>query len=93
MYVQNSTSDKLRTFANTSRNRVRAGLSLLELLVVLTILIALGGIVVSTLPGMLKRTQVATAAANDTVMPWTRGKRRAAFIAKRKAEAPVRKSA
>jgi hypothetical protein len=42
----------------------RRGLSLLELLVVLTILIALGGIVVSTLPGMLKRTQVATAAAN-----------------------------
>jgi len=37
---------------------------LLELLVVLTILIALGGIVVSTLPGMLKRAQVATAAAN-----------------------------
>ncbi len=42
----------------------RCGLSLLELLVVLTILIALGGIVVSTLPGMLRRTQVATAAAN-----------------------------
>jgi type II secretory pathway pseudopilin PulG len=39
-------------------------LSLLELLVVLTILIALGGIVVSTLPGLLERTQVATAAAN-----------------------------
>ncbi|MFT5303259.1 MAG: hypothetical protein ACI814_004078 [Mariniblastus sp.] len=37
---------------------------MLELLVVLTILIALGGIVVSTLPGMLKRTQVATAASN-----------------------------
>ena len=44
--------------------RCQRGLSLLELLVVLTILIALGGIVVSTLPGMLKRTQVATAAAN-----------------------------
>lgn len=43
---------------------IRRGLSLLELLVVLTILIALGGIVVSTLPGMLRRTQVATAAAN-----------------------------
>ncbi len=42
----------------------RGGLSLLELLVVLTILIALGGIVVSTLPGILERTQVATAAAN-----------------------------
>lgn len=46
------------------RLRSRRGLSLLELLVVLTILIALGGIVVSTLPGMLQRTQVATAAAN-----------------------------
>lgn len=45
-------------------NLQNRGLSLLELLVVLTILIALGGIVVSTLPGMLKRTQVATAAAN-----------------------------
>ncbi len=40
------------------------GLSLLELLVVLTILIALGGIVVATLPGVLHRTEVATAAAN-----------------------------
>ena len=46
------------------RGVCRNGLSLLELLVVLTILIALGGIVVSTLPGMLKRTQVATAASN-----------------------------
>ncbi|MDB4380240.1 hypothetical protein N9Z70_02510, partial [Mariniblastus sp.] len=57
-------------FSNTQRLNylarltVRTGLSLLELLVVLTILIALGGIVVSTLPGMLKRTQVATAASN-----------------------------
>ena len=42
----------------------RHGLSLLELLVVMTILIALGGIVVATLPGILERTQVATAAAN-----------------------------
>lgn len=42
----------------------RYGLSLLELLVVLTILIALGGIVVATLPGMLKRTQVAMASVN-----------------------------
>lgn len=42
----------------------RRGLSLLELLVVLTILIALGGIVVSTLPGVLDRTQAATASAN-----------------------------
>lgn len=48
----------------SSRKQLRSGLSLLELLVVLTILIALGGIVVSTLPGMLQRTQVATAAAN-----------------------------
>ena len=40
------------------------GFSLLELLVVLTILIALGGIVVSTLPGVLHQTQVATAAAS-----------------------------
>ncbi len=37
---------------------------------------------------------VKTAAENDTVMPWARGKRRAAFIAKRRAEeAPQRKSA
>ncbi|MEM7784090.1 MAG: hypothetical protein AAF623_12110 [Planctomycetota bacterium] len=49
---------------NSKAARIRNGLSLLELLVVLTILIALGGIVVSTLPGMLRRTQVATAAAN-----------------------------
>ena len=49
---------------NVSQRGPRLGLSLLELLVVLTILIALGGIVVSTLPGMLKRTQVATAASN-----------------------------
>ena len=47
-----------------NRISLRSGLSLLELLVVLTILIALGGIVVSTLPGILQRTQVATAAAN-----------------------------
>ncbi|MEL7499454.1 MAG: hypothetical protein AAFN77_17755 [Planctomycetota bacterium] len=46
------------------RQRPRLGLSLLELLVVLTILIALGGIVVSTLPGVLNRTQAATASAN-----------------------------
>ena len=42
----------------------RYGLTLLELLVVLTILIALSGIVVATLPGLLKKTQTATAAAN-----------------------------
>lgn len=42
----------------------RLGLTLLELLIVLTILIALGGIVVASLPGLLERTQAATAAAN-----------------------------
>ncbi len=42
----------------------RSGLTLIELLVVLTILIALGGIVVSSLPGLLGKTQTATAAAN-----------------------------
>jgi hypothetical protein len=37
---------------------------------------------------------VAAAAKNDTVMPWTRGAARAAFIAKRNATAPQeRKSA
>jgi Tfp pilus assembly protein PilE len=45
-------------------NSPRRGLTLLELLVVLTILIALGGIVVASLPGLLERTQAATAAAN-----------------------------
>ncbi|MCX7567000.1 hypothetical protein OS189_11670 [Sulfitobacter sp. F26169L] len=35
-----------------------------------------------------------TAAENDTVMPWARGSRRAAFIAKRNADkTPRRKSA
>lgn len=43
---------------------MRRGLTLLELLVVLTILIALGGIVIASLPGLLDRTQTATAAAN-----------------------------
>ena len=47
-----------------TRRRGRRALSLLELLVVLTILIALAGIVVSSLPGLLSRTQTATAAAN-----------------------------
>lgn len=46
------------------KNGNRPGLTLIELLVVLTILIALGGIVVSSLPGLLGRTQSATAAAN-----------------------------
>ncbi|UWR23155.1 hypothetical protein [Sulfitobacter sp. S190] len=37
---------------------------------------------------------VAAAAENDTVMPWARGTRRAAFIAKRKATThTLRKSA
>jgi len=36
---------------------------------------------------------IATAAKEDTVMPWTRGARRAAFIAKRNAvEAPKLKA-
>ncbi len=54
----------MQYIVKTQKRYRQAGLSLLELLVVLTILIALGGIVVSTLPGMLRRTQVATAAAN-----------------------------
>jgi hypothetical protein len=36
---------------------------------------------------------VEAAAKNDTVMPWARGARRAAFIAKRNAAEPQRKSA
>ncbi|UWR34194.1 hypothetical protein K3759_03610 [Sulfitobacter sp. W027] len=36
---------------------------------------------------------VETAAKNDTVMPWARGTRRAAFIAKRAGDTPVRKTA
>ncbi|MBO9430717.1 MULTISPECIES: hypothetical protein [Sulfitobacter] len=36
---------------------------------------------------------VETAAKTDTVMPWARGARRAAFIAKRSGNAPVRKTA
>ena len=36
---------------------------------------------------------VAAAAKEDTVMPWARGARRAAFIAKRKAVEVPRKSA
>ncbi|WP_170311812.1 hypothetical protein [Sulfitobacter sabulilitoris] len=34
-----------------------------------------------------------TAAKSDTVMPWARGTRRAAFIAKRKSLSETRKSA
>ena len=34
-----------------------------------------------------------TAARTDTKLPWTRGARRRAFIARRAAPAPVRKSA
>ncbi len=40
------------------------GLTLLELLVVITILIAISGIVVATLPGLLNRTSTATDVAN-----------------------------
>ncbi|SFG64456.1 hypothetical protein [Sulfitobacter dubius] len=36
---------------------------------------------------------VETAAKSDTVMPWARGARRAAFIAKRTSAGPVRKTA
>ena len=36
---------------------------------------------------------VETAAKNDTVMPWARGARRAAFIAKRNAAPFARKTA
>jgi len=36
---------------------------------------------------------VATAKAEAPALPWTRGARRAAFIAKRAAPAPLRKSA
>ncbi|MCX7558874.1 hypothetical protein OS190_04790 [Sulfitobacter sp. F26204] len=36
---------------------------------------------------------VAAAAKEDTVMPWTRGARRAAFIAKRNDDKQERKSA
>ncbi|HMP80794.1 MAG TPA: hypothetical protein PKD54_15170, partial [Pirellulaceae bacterium] len=42
----------------------RFGMSLLELLVVLTILIAISGIVVATLPGLWKQSQTATTAVN-----------------------------
>lgn len=50
--------------SNQIWHRPKAALTLLELLVVLTILIALGGIVVSSLPGLLERTQAATGSAN-----------------------------
>ena len=36
---------------------------------------------------------IATAAKDDTVMPWARGARRTAFIAKRAAAEKLRKSA
>lgn len=36
---------------------------------------------------------IATAAKDDTIMPWARGARRAAFIAKREAAEKPRKSA
>lgn len=58
-----SVTDRVAT-PGGSPSRRRLGLSLLELLVVLTILVALGGIVVSSLPGLLQRTRTATASAN-----------------------------
>lgn len=36
---------------------------------------------------------IAAAAETTTQMPWARGKRRATFIAKRKTEATIRKTA
>ena len=54
----------VHSFGLSLAGSCRRGLTLLELLVVLTILIALGGIVVASLPGLLERTQAATAAAN-----------------------------
>ena len=42
----------------------RSGLTLIELVVVLTILVALGGIAAATLPNMLNRTHVATVATS-----------------------------
>ena len=54
----------MKTKPTNALNTSRQGLTLLELLIVLTILIALGGIVVASLPGLLERTQAATAAAN-----------------------------
>lgn len=42
----------------------RTGLTLIELVVVLTILVALGGIAAATLPNMLNRTHVATVASS-----------------------------
>ncbi|MEM9645590.1 MAG: type II secretion system protein [Planctomycetota bacterium] len=48
---------------NDSMNRQR-GLTLIELVVVLTILVALGGIAAATLPNMLNRTHVATVATS-----------------------------
>jgi Tfp pilus assembly protein PilE len=63
-FVESTMIETHFPFQSAFRFPQRRGLSLLELLVVLTILIALGGIVVATLPGMLKRTQVAMASAN-----------------------------
>ena len=47
-----------------SSSRGRKGLTLIELVVVLTILVALGGIAAATLPNMLNRTHVATVATS-----------------------------
>ena len=51
---------------NNMRNNTysRNGLTLIELVVVLTILVALGGIAAATLPSMLNRTHVATVASS-----------------------------
>ena len=50
---------------NSARHSAQpGGLTLLELLVVITILIAISGIVVATLPGLLNRTSTATDVAN-----------------------------
>ncbi|MFZ5964765.1 hypothetical protein ACOXXX_17620 [Thalassococcus sp. BH17M4-6] len=39
------------------------------------------------------RSVVKTSQNTDVIMPWARGARRAAFVAKRKAPQPVRRSA
>ena len=49
---------------NTTYTSSREGLTLIELVVVLTILVALGGIAAATLPNMLNRTHVATVATS-----------------------------
>ncbi len=46
------------------QKNLRRGLTLIELVVVLTVLVALGGLAVATLPNMLNRTHVATVATS-----------------------------